>query len=455
MPVRHFGRLARLTLLALVLWTTLFGQTAPVQLPLPAPASPSTVEARPLDQAANAGHSYWLPYFDSTFPEFHGQVWIMVGNPNPAQVMVTIRVQGTNYGTWPVPPGNTRAIQLPNVFGGPLQVVGTNGEVLVVSVRTLYYSNPNNPSNQSLKEQIIPAIEDFSNTYYFTLYDAGNSRDHISAWIDIANPTASYINYQIVIGGVVQTLLNCGSWDPDPCTFKRLAPYSSDYWSAAGVTSGPVVITSTRNDGGTIYSPLIASIRTIQRALTEFSFHEELGIPATQLGADMVFPWWDASNGLRPLLYVANPWPTSIHVDVKLGSPDSAPACGAPCSVAVPPNGVTTISPTPGAWGPVIVRGYDEADYQQRGNAARRMPVVTDIRTFINASYTAPPGRPYTALTSDAWFTWYDASVTLNGIDMLQIANPTPYQVGLSVWLQGTTQLAGFDVGPYSYNYKN
>lgn len=132
---------------------------------------------------------WWFPWYDSTSPSLN---WIMVANPNsiPAIVEITIAGNKTSDSPHTIPAGEVWVPRYADVMGGPVKVMSTNGQKILVSQRSL--------RAQGFGEVIGVTESQLSTNWWFPWYD---SQGEAMNWIMVGNPGTGPAIVEIYIAG--------------------------------------------------------------------------------------------------------------------------------------------------------------------------------------------------------------------------------------------------------------
>lgn len=408
MHARRLTRCRRLTVLAILLWTTPIGQSVPAPLPLPAPVA----GAAPAEQMTDPSGAYYLGYYDA--PLMNDRDWIIVANPTTTAVSVTVTVANPTAqvcsptDSESVPPLGSVAFSFCGVRGGPVIVQGPANTRLIVSQRVLYGTGP----TEQLKEMITPAVTDLSSHYWFPYYDDFDVGSGGGNWLTLSNPNPT----------AATATIRFPSQAPITVDILPLKTYANRF---NGWADGPVEITAVVKNT-TTPTPILASQRVLRRVGGQLSYHEELAVPEEQMGADQFFPWFEAQT-LMTNVHVSNPDPNAtIFIRATRLNP-SQPIANNPVEAYVGPRGTTIISQQ--TWGTtsggsLLVQAYGTTPGPNADFSTRR-PVLVGLRILSNNSFLAVTSRPYSALTPDAWFAWLDPGGP-SGRLYINTANPDP-----------------------------
>ena len=222
---------------------------------------------------------YWFPYYDSTSMSNSIQV---SNTSNTLAASVDIYVGATKKSTDSIPAHSSITRSYPNLVGGPVRVVSTNGVQVVTSQTTT--SGPNNAFNEVMGYP----FNQFTTDYWFPIYDhsynPGVNTNLMRMWVLVGNPSATLAaTVDIYIAGVKTA--------DSPFSIPaggRITPR----W--IGTTNGPVEVLSTNG----------VPIFTSERVLTNPNsvFNEMMGYPANQLSNTYWFPYYDSVSMSNDIL---------------------------------------------------------------------------------------------------------------------------------------------------------
>ena len=235
--------------------------------------------------------SYYFSWYDSNPANGMKGDWILVSNQGNATATVQIYIAGALRGSYDVPAGGQITPNFPNTTDGPVKVICTNNQPLIVSQRVLYHDSFNEVLG-------IPASK-LSSEYNFTWYDAKPENDMRANWILIGNQDTGSASVDVYIGGNKMASYTI----PEG---QRITP------QYPGVMDGPVKVVSTNG------KKLLVS----QRILFRDSFEEFQGLVSQDFGTDLWFTWYDSvpahwMNG--NWILIANKGVASANVNVYVG----------------------------------------------------------------------------------------------------------------------------------------
>jgi len=344
--------------------------------------------------------------------------WVVMGNPagGSGQVGFDVYIGNQKANALPlmVSPANATAVSFGGTAGGPIRVESLDGKQEIISKRTLY--------GDSFEEITAMEEERLDDTYFFTWYDAksAGSRD----WILIANPGASAVEADVYIGG---QKMNTTPYRVEAGSF--VAP---EY---AGVMGGPVVVVGYEPGSPTTPRNILVS----QRVLWSGNFNEVMGIPASDLGSEYLFTWYDnQSSGAQDWVLVANPSSDrQLAAEIWIGGQKMTDSATGDQYFLVPPG--DSVTPRfPGVMnGPVLVRGYDAATYNPDGQQNTAMTFFTTQRVLFGTSFGEMVGYGVSRLASSYHFSWYDQA-SAGSTNWVLVSNPTAVEVKAEVWIAGT-----------------
>ncbi|MHB8793204.1 MAG: M4 family metallopeptidase [Thermoleophilia bacterium] len=344
--------------------------------------------------------------------------WVVMGNPagGSGQVGFDIFIgnQKANNAPLMVDPANATAASFNGTSGGPIRVESLDGKQEIISKRTLY--------GDSFEEITAMEEERLDDTYFFTWYDAqsSGSRD----WILIANPSATAVEADVYIDGQ--------KMNTTPYRVEAGAFVAPEY---AGIMGGPVVVVG--YEPGSPSAP--RNILVSQRVLWHGNFNEVMGIPASDLGSEYLFTWYDNdSSGAQDWVLVANPSSDKqLAAEIWIGGQKMTDSATGDQYFVVPPGG--SVTPRfPGVMdGPVLVRGYDAATYQPGGLSNTAMAFFTTQRVLFGTSFGEMVGYGVNRLAPSYHFSWYDQA-SAGSSNWVLVSNPTAGEVKAEVWIAGT-----------------
>jgi CSLREA domain-containing protein len=318
--------------------------------------------------------TYFFPWYNNVDLDTQ----IRFGNLDGVSTEVTIKVGDTEYGPYPLDPGESTRISLPGVNDGPVTVYST-GETIIAAERVIYTVNGTATSFSELMG--LPGM-DVSHTYHFPWY---NNVD-LDTQFRFANLDSVSTEVTIKVGDT-----EYGPYLLDSGESTRI--------SLPGVNDGPVTVYSTGE-------AIIAAERVIYTVNgTATSFSELMGIPDFNVDSTYHFPWYNNVD-LDTQFRFANLDSVDTDVTITVGSTDYGPYsldAGESTRISLP--GVND--------GPVTVHSTGEWII-----AAER--VIYTVNSTAT-SFSEMMGLPGYLLDVEYWFPWY------NNVDLdtqLRIGNP-------------------------------
>ncbi|MHB8858409.1 MAG: CAP domain-containing protein [Thermoleophilia bacterium] len=235
--------------------------------------------------------TYYFTWYDSNTATGMKGDWILIGNQGSATANVEVYIGGILRGTYSVPASGRVTPLYPNVTDGPVKVVCTNQQPLIVSQRVLF--------KDSFNEVLGVPGSKLSSEYNFTWYDSTPQNSMRGNWILIGNMDTGAADVDVYIGGNLMGHYSVPEGG-------RVTPQYPQ------VMNGPVKVVSTNG------KKLIVS----QRILFKESFEEFQGLTSADAGTDLWFTWYDSkpANGMNGnWVLVANQGGVVANVDVYIG----------------------------------------------------------------------------------------------------------------------------------------
>lgn len=361
-----------------------------------------------LDQAGNLAGSdwqftltqqnYYFPWYDNDPGHGMGGDWVMISNLGGVDAEVKIYVGDISDAATPVAQYTTaggNAIA-PNdqvywssdstLANGPVRVVSTNGQTLLVSQRVLYRDSFN--EIMAASESDIDDIE-----FDFTWYDNDPAHSMGGNWIMVGNiDTAASATADVYIGGVAQETLT-------------IPAGSYRFWKAAStVTDGPVQVISRSGQ------KLVVS----QRVIYKNSFNEVLASEKSSLQDEGFFTWYDSdsAHGMGgDWVMASNMGSTTTDVEIYLNDVGAGATPVTTITGVLPGEAAVWISDTVRTEGPVRVR------------STNGQQLMTSQRVVYKSSFEEVQGLTPAQMGTNADFNWYDwQSAGMNG-DWILIGN--------------------------------
>lgn len=247
-------------------------------------------------EVKNLDTSYNFTWYDSRPENGMKGNWILVANAGQQAAQVDIFIAGNKMGSYSIPAGENVTPQFPNLMDGPVQVVSTNGQPIIVSQRVLW--------GGSFNEVMGTPTSGLDTIYYFTWYDMVRAAGMKGNWVLVSNLSDTIVHAQVFIGQ--------GS---TPRGTYAIGPHQSATPTYPDLIDGPVRVVCTDCTAG-------QKIMVSQRVLYRDSFEEVQGTPPAGLTEKEFFGWYDftAANDMRGnWLLIANLGTGTTTVDVFIG----------------------------------------------------------------------------------------------------------------------------------------
>ncbi len=345
-------------------------------------------------QITPAPKTYYFTWYDSTPVDGMQGDWIVIGNleNSSANVQVFFGNQAAPRETFTVGAQGRQVISWPNTMGGPVKVISTGGQALVVTQRVLH--------NGYFNE--VPAImqDNLDSSYYFTWYDFTTQDSMNGNWILIANEDSQAAAVNVYIGSSTV-----------PSRSFNIAPGQFVTPEFPGLMGGPVHVVSS---GG---QKLLVS----QRVLYKNSFNEAMGFPESHLDSVYYFDWYDMTSDFSAgnWVLVANPNNTPVQASVYIGSNPN-------------PRGTYSLGPhriaTPTYAG--LMDGPVRVVCTSGCNAGGKL--IVSQRMLYKNSFEELQGTPPGGMDTEMDFGWYDMQ-SPGMKDWQLISNPDPSSGGAAV----------------------
>ncbi len=235
--------------------------------------------------------TYYFTWYDSNAATGMKGDWILISNQGSSVANVEVYIGGILRGTYSVPVGGRVTPVYPNTTDGPVKVVCTNQQPLIVSQRVLF--------KDSFNEVLGVPGSKLSSEYNFTWYDSTTQNYMRGNWILIGNMDSGTAEVDVYIGGNLMGHYSVPEGG-------RVTPQYPQ------VMNGPVKVVSTNG------KKLIVS----QRILFKDSFEEFQGLTSADAGTDLWFTWYDSKrvNGMNGnWVLVANQGNVVANVDIYIG----------------------------------------------------------------------------------------------------------------------------------------
>lgn len=232
--------------------------------------------------------TYYFTWYDSNPAAGVGGDWILIGNQGTIDANVDVYIGGSLMGSYVVPANGRITPSYANITDGPVKVICTNGQPLMVSQRVIYKT--------SFNEVLGVPESKLGPEYNFTWYDSKPENGMVGNWILISNQDTGDASVDVYIGAE-----KMGSYTVPQG--GRIEPFFED------VMAGPVKVTSTNG------KRLLVS----QRILFKEGFEEFQGLTPSDFGTDLCFTWYDSqpANGMYGnWIIVANQGSATANVDI-------------------------------------------------------------------------------------------------------------------------------------------
>lgn len=371
---------------------------------------------------APAPRNYFFTWYDQLSPGMRD--WVVMGNPASTSAGFDVSVGSQKLASELMVNANTtQAPAFPGTMGGPVKVAALEGTPEIISQRSLY--------NDSLEEINGFAEDRLTSHYYFSWYDtvSPGARD----WVLIANPGASTVAADIYIAGE--------KMNTSPYSINPGGIVTPEFRNVIG---GPVEVVAYAP--GDPLSP--RNVMATQRVLWDGNFNEVTGVPATELGNDYLFTWYDQqSPGARTWVLVSNPDQSQeLAVEITVaGQKLNNSATGDQYFVVDPGKSVTPSFP--GVMnGPVEVKGYNAATYNYADPGTPNMQFFTTQRSLFGSSFEEVAGFNKARLSSRYFFSWYD-QVSASTTDWILVSNPGATDVKAEIWI-GSQKIKVLSIAP-------
>jgi len=208
---------------------------------------------------------------------------------------VDVFIGDKKMGTYTIDPGKDVTPVYPEMIGGPVRVVSTNGMKLMVSQRVIYHG--------SFSEVMGYPASLLDNVYFFTWYDmTGNFSP--GDWILISNLNNSVVHASVYVGD-----------SSNPVGTYPIAPHQDVTPTYAGLMNGPVRVVCTD-------CTKTEKIMVSQRSLYKQSFDEVLGTPPSGLDSEMDFSIYNNRplEGFNSWLLISNQGVGNAAANVYIGN---------------------------------------------------------------------------------------------------------------------------------------
>lgn len=327
--------------------------------------------------------SYYAPWYDS-MPS-NGMVgnWILISNQEPTSAVVDVyigdeQMAGPDGGHWNIAGGDRVTPMFPNRIAGPVKVVSSNGNELLVSQRVLYKSSFNE----------VPAVREseLDSEYRFTWYDSKPENGMTGNWILIGNVDQTSAVVDVYVGSAYM-----GNWTIAP---GGIVTPGTGMAKFNNLMDGPVKV---KSRGG---EKLIVS----QRVLYKNAFSEVMGTPVSQLDDEYYFTWYDwESAGMNGNYVLVSNESDSAAADVYIeigGQRMNDPRNPGSDKFHIEPGGRVTPFFLGKMGGPVKVACASCEVYGSK--------IMASQRVVYKDSFEEVQGLSPNNMGDSAVFTWYD-----------------------------------------------
>ncbi|MCL6092680.1 MAG: hypothetical protein M1340_02390 [Actinobacteria bacterium] len=243
----------------------------------------------------NLDSSYYFTWYDSKTADGMNGNWLLIANEDSKQATVDVFIGDKKMGTYTIDPGKDVTPVYPEMIGGPVRVVSTNGMKLMVSQRVIYHG--------SFSEVMGYPASLLDNVYFFTWYDmTGNFSP--GDWILISNLNNSEVHASVYVGD-----------SSNPVGTYPIAPHQDVTPTYAGLMNGPVRVVCTD-------CTKTEKIMVSQRSLYKQSFEEVLGTPPSGLDSEMDFSIYNNRplEGFNSWLLISNQGVGNAAANVYIGN---------------------------------------------------------------------------------------------------------------------------------------
>ncbi len=330
--------------------------------------------------------SYYAPWYDSKPENSMNGNWVLISNQEDTSAVVDVyigdeKMEGPDGGHWNIP-GNGRVTpSFKSTIGGPVKVVSTNGNELLVSQRVLF--------KDSFNEVMAVRESDLDSEYRFTWYDSKPENHMNGNWILIGNTDQSE-------NAVVDVYIgdhSMGTWTVAPGGI--VTPGGPGTPQFNNLMDGPVKV---KSQGG---QKLIVS----QRVIYKNSFTEVMGTPASRLDKEYFFTWYDSKaenhmNGNWVLVSNENQNAAAdVYIEIgghRMNNPD-VPGSD---HFIIPAGSRITPQFNNLTGGPVHVGCASCDEYNSK--------IMASQRVIFKDSFEEVQGTRPADMSDSAVFTWYD-----------------------------------------------
>jgi hypothetical protein len=251
----------------------------------------------PAVEESNLDTTYHFTWYDSLAANGMKGNWILVANADQQPAQVDVFIGNERVGSYTIPVGGFVTEQYPGRMGGPVRVVSTNSQRLVVSQRVL--------CNDGFNEVMGVPARELDSIYFFTRYDMKVDSGMKGNWILISNDNDTAVHAEVFIGP-----------NSTPRGTYTIGPHQSVTPTYPELMDGPVRVVCKDCTGG-------KKILVSQRILYRDCFEEVQGTAPGGLSDEQYFGWYDfkAANSMNGnWLLIANQGVGNAVVDVYIGA---------------------------------------------------------------------------------------------------------------------------------------
>jgi hypothetical protein len=219
---------------------------------------------------------------------------------------VTVKIAGVLRGSYPLQPNQVQTVSYANINPfGPVVIESNNGVHIIASLRVRVKSN-NGTDSEIMGQPSGQAIN-----YVFPYYNDVN----LDTQLRVGNIGASTTTVTVTVAGQPVKILSSNGTISNSLSLAR--DESKRVWlvdmNNQPVNNGPVRVSSLNGQ------PIVATLRFLrQQTNTTAFFSEMMGLPASMVVPNFVFPWYN-SISLNSQLRVANVGgaPTKVRLYVR------------------------------------------------------------------------------------------------------------------------------------------
>ena len=311
--------------------------------------------------------TYYFAWYDSMPAHGITADEIVIGNlqDHTAHADVYLGDEATPRTSVDISGHSSYTVKWDNTMGGPVKVISTGGDALMVTQRVFYKNSFNE----------VAAIEgdNLDSSYYFTWYDSRAAHGMNGNWLLIANEDSQQATVDVYIGAN-----RVGTYTINPG--KDVTPVYPE------TMGGPVHVVSTNG----------MKLMVSQRVVYHDSFSEVMGYPAGLLDNVYFFTWYDMTGNFSAgdWILISNLNDSTVHASVYVG--DSSNPLG---TYAIAPH--QNVTPTYPSLknGPVRVVCND---------CTKTQKIMVSQRSIYKQSFDEVLGTPPSGLDSEMDFSLYD-----------------------------------------------